>query len=230
MNVFLAFGYHDRDSWIRNLIVPVVRAFGDEPLVGDVLYGDTLSEGVREQLDSAHAISGFLTRRTDHDGNLTDSTHWWVLQELAIGVARDLLVLPVREEGVDTQQGIAGAHQWIEYKPSERDRCLVEIVTALGRWHSDATIRLQVLPEDCAAELRPLLRAPDLRVWYQLLIGGDEKEPTRTKLVPIKGGLFVTVRGVPRDALVQLRVEAQGKLWTSDYESLDSIGVHLAKE
>lgn len=230
MRVFLAYGYNNRDKWIHELVFPLVRAFDDEVVTGEEIYGNTLPDGVKDQLRSCQAIIAFLTRRTDPQGVLTSSTHWWVLQELAIADDRKLLVLPVREDGLEPQQGIAAGYQWIDYKPAEREKCLVEIVKALGRWHSAAAVRLQLLPQDCALQLRPLLKKPDFRVRYQHWRDGEEGPLTETRVVPIKGGLFVDLRNVPRDALVRLQVECQGQTWTSDYESMDSIGIHLAKE
>lgn len=230
MRVFIAYGYNDRDRWIPEMVFPLVRAFGDEVVTGEEIFGQVLPEGVKDQLRGCQAILAFLTRRSDPQGAVTASTHWWVLQELAIADDRKLLVLPIREEGLEPQQGIGAGYQWIDYKPAERDRCLVDIVRALGRWHSATAVRLQLLPEECAVQLRPLMRKPDFRVRYQLLKDGEEGELVESRVVPITGGLFVDVRNVPRDALVRLQVECQGQVWISDYESIDSIGIHLAKE
>jgi hypothetical protein len=230
MRIFIAFGYNDRDKWIREMVFPLISAFGDEVETGEVIYGNALTEGVKQQLRDSQAIIAFLTRRADSQGALTASTHWWVLQELAIADTHGLLVLPVREEGLEPQQGIGVNYQWIDYKPAQRDLCIVEIVKALGKWHSATSVRLQLLPDECAAQLRPMLRKPDLRVRYQLLINGEEGNLTDTKVVPIKGGLFVDLRNVPRDALLRLHVGCQGQSWTSDYESMDSVGIKLAKE
>ena len=59
IEIFVAFGYNERDKWIRELVVPVIRAFGDEAVSGEVIYGDTLPDGVKEQLRSSQAIIAF---------------------------------------------------------------------------------------------------------------------------------------------------------------------------
>lgn len=230
MKIFVAFGYNERDKWIKEMVYPVIRAFGDEVETGEEIYGQTLPEGVKEQIRKCQAIIAFLTRRPDEGGNLTGSTHWWVLQELAIAAERNLLILPVREDGLEGQQGITGNLQWIDYKPPERDLCLLEIVKALGKWHSASAVRLQLMPEQCTMELRALLKQADFRARYQLLRDGEEGPLVDTKVVPITGGLFVDVKTVPRDALVRLHISCQGHSWSSDYESMDSIGIYLAKE
>lgn len=105
MKIFVGFGYNDRDKWIRDLVFPIIRAFGHEVLTGEEAYGDILPEYVKGAIRQSNAIIAFLTRRPDHAGNPSQSTHWWVLQELAIAEENDLLILPVREEGLELQQG-----------------------------------------------------------------------------------------------------------------------------
>lgn len=47
MKIFVGFGYNDRDKWIRDLVFPIIRAFGHEVLTGEEAYGDILPEYVK---------------------------------------------------------------------------------------------------------------------------------------------------------------------------------------
>ena len=230
MRVFVAYGYNDRDKWVKDLVFPIIKAFGDEVVTGEEIYDGPIPPAVVQRVAESQAMIGFLTRRQDQAGVLTNGTHWWVLQELGIAVARNMRLVPVREEGLDSQAGMTAGHQYITYRESERDKFLVEIVKALGVWHSSGTIRLQILPQECALQVKPFINKPGFRVRYRLLKDGDETELVDTRILPIHQGLFVDLRNVPLDALVQLQIDYAGQSWNSNYESMDSVGIHLTKE
>jgi len=229
MKVFIAFGYQSRDEWIRELVFPLVRAFRDEVVTGEKTYNADIPTEVIAKINDSHALIAFLTRRDSESAGLSTTTHWWVLQEIALALQRGIPFVEVREQGIDSQAGIAGNHQRISYIEGQRDRCLVEIAQALGTWHSLQTVRFKILPEACAVQLRSLRTKPDFRVFYQLLINGQERQLMPTSMRPITGGLFIDVQNVPTDSLVRVRVECQGHAWESDYESMGSIGIHLTE-
>jgi hypothetical protein len=233
MKIFVGFGYNDRDKWIKDLVFPIIRAFGDEVATGEEAHGGTLSEHVKDEIRSSDALIGFLTLRGDGMGKLTKSTHWWVLQELSIAEERELLVLPVREQGLEPQTGITGNYQWIDFRPEERDKCLVEIAKALGRWHLRNVVQIELLPESCTTEIRPLLRRPGFKASYQILdeSSGEEGVLLNAQVVPkAPGGLYLYARDIRRDALLRVQIEAMGQRWISEYKAMDTVGVHLAKE
>ena len=39
MRVFVAFGFHEPDKWVRNHVVPLVEAFGARVVTGEELAG-----------------------------------------------------------------------------------------------------------------------------------------------------------------------------------------------
>ena len=46
-------------------------------------------------------------------------------------------------------------------------------------------------------------------------------------VLPIKGGLFVKLRGIVEADLVRLTISAGGRLWRSSYESVDTVDIQL---
>lgn len=143
MRIFAGFGYHDRDKWVKEMVFPMIEAFGAEVLSGEEIYGQRLSEGVKRKIAHADALIGFLTRRGDPaDAGIWD-THRWVTDELAVAMKARLrlLVLEVREKGVSDQGGILGDRQRIEYDEVTPDRCPIELVKAIGGWHEGACNR-----------------------------------------------------------------------------------------
>ncbi len=112
----------------------------------------------------------------------------------------------------------------------DRAACLVEIAETLGNWARQSALRLHLLPDEFVNEVRPLLRQPGFRCTYEVLEGNRHRGSRESDLLPIKGGLFATVKGVPRQALVRIRVEAGGRAWISDFESTDSPSIQLRPE
>jgi hypothetical protein len=48
-----------------------------------------------------------------------------------------------------------------------------------------------------------------------------------TPVLPIKGSLFVQLRGIAEGELVRLSVSAGGRTWRSNYESVDTVDTQL---
>jgi hypothetical protein len=230
MKIFVAFGYNDRDRWIPNLVFPIIKAFGDEVVSGEEVQGEQITDAVIREIRQSNALMAFVTRR-DQIGADRWTTHRWVTDELSHAIAFQLPVAEIREAGVDEQGGIAGDRQRILYRESERDKCLVEIVKTLGRWHASETIELKLMPDECIQAVRPLLRNPGLRCTYQVLErNGTMGDPVPAQILPITGGLFVRARNIPPMSYIQIRVECAGKSWSSEFENVESLGIHLHEE
>ena len=229
MKIFVAYGYNDRDRWVEDLVFPIIRAFGAEVVTGEDLQGEQITEGVIEKIRNSDALIAFTTRR-DQLANGQWITHRWVTDEISQAISFKLPVAEVREQGVDHQGGIAGDRQRIEYQQSEREKCLVELVKTIGNWCRGVSMKLQLLPSEFVDCIRPFLKQPGLHCAYTLLEGSRMSEEVATKIVPIKGGLFINTKGIPSQALIQVRIEAGGMSWTSDFESVDSLNINLKQD
>ncbi len=225
MRIFVGYGYHDRDRWIEELVLPLVRAFGFEPLSGKEIYGQPLSQGVKDTIARSDALLGFATKRVDPDGG-ERGTHRWVTDELATAANVPIPLVEVREEGI-TQGGIVGDRQYIDYKEQQRDKCLVEIAITLGMWRDTLPIRVKLIPDEIVEEIWPNVRKPGFNCTYKLLEGLRESPAVPAKLLPIKGGLFVELRNVRPETLVSIAVEFAGRVWESGYESVETVSVRL---
>jgi hypothetical protein len=230
MKIFVAYGYNERDKWVPSLVFPIIKAFGDEVITGEELQGEQITDSVIKEIEQSDALMAFVTKRQKIDETQW-TTHRWVTDEISQALAYKKLVAEIREIGVDEQGGIASDRQRITYNDNERDKCLVDIVRTLGKWHSNDTVKLQLLPEDCVQAIRPLLRNPGLRCTYKILNSeGDLSEEIPATVLPVTGGLFVHAKNIPRMSLIQIRVECAGKLWTSNFENIDFSGIHLQQE
>jgi hypothetical protein len=230
MKFFVGFGYDDRDSWIPELVFPLVRAFDAEVVTGEDMQGQQISDEVRRRIETADGLIAFLTRRGDPDAAGVYKTHRWVADELTYALARNLPVVEVREDGVDDQGGLPGDRQRIPYNEAARDRFLVELAKTVGAWMRTTTVNLQLLPPKFVDEIRPLLRAPGFRCTYTVLEGSRETPPVETPVRPMKGGLFIQATQVPPQAFIRVSVEGDGRRWSSEYETVDSVSIQLSAE
>jgi hypothetical protein len=226
MRIFIGFGYHERDEWIEDLVFPLVRAFGFEPVSGREIYGQDLSQGVKDTIARADALIGFTTRRADQNG-IHGGTHRWVTDELATAVGQ-IPILEVREDGI-TQGGIVGGRQYIPYVEAHRDKCLVEIAAALGIWKSTLPVRVKLIPDELVEEIWPNVRKPGFTCTYTVLEGYQERSGLKAKLFPITGALFVELRDVGPQALVQIAIAFGGNTWTSSFESIGTASIRLER-
>ena len=229
MRVFVAYGYNDRDKWIKDLVLPLIQAFGYDVVTGENTHGNPIICTVVQEIKGSDALIAFLTRRMEQ-GSLTNRTHEWVSQEVGSAMGKGAMLLPVREEGLDNQEGMTAGHQHITYREAEREKCLVEIATALGKWRSKDIVRLQLFPQERAAEIKALLKEKGFRVQYGLLQDGREEPLSDTKILRIGSGLYVDLKDVRKDALVQLQIDCQGKSWSSSYVTMNSVGIHLERD
>ena len=228
MRIFVAYGYNSRDQWISEMVPPLIQAFNSQFITGEETYnGPDIPAAVLKKIRQSHALIAFKTRRSTQD-NVIWQTHQWVVEELAAAVAHHKQVLEVRETGVDPQGGFTQGRQRIDYDANARDKCLVEIVKAIGVWHQADTVKIQLLPEGLANnELRPLLPGEGLSCKYVIRTGNYEEEPVSAKITDIQSGLFIDAPRVPRDGLIRVNVIHGEKVWSSVFEPLDSYGVNL---
>jgi len=228
MNIFVAYGYNPRDQWIKDMVSPIIESFGSTVITGEETYdGPNIPENVLTKIRRSDALLGFTTKRTTQN-NVVWQTHQWVVMELAAAITLKKRVVEVREAGVDAQGGLAQNLQRIDYAEGARDKCLVDIVKAIGAWHQTDNVKIQLLPDGLANnDLRPLLRDRGLSCKYVIRVGNFEDGPFEAEIKPIKGGLFINAPSVPRDALIQINITYGNRVWSSDYESTDSYGIHL---
>lgn len=230
MKIFVAFGYNERDQWIPDFVFPIIKAFGDEVVSGEDIQGEQITDAVIREIRQSDALMAFATKRD----KITEdrwTTHRWVTDELSQALGFKLPVAEIRERGVDEQGGIAGDRQRIIYTENERDKCLVEIVKTIGNWHLSNTIELKLMPDECIQAVRPLLKNPNLRCTYKILSrNGIMGEEIPTQILPITGGLFLRAKNVPPRSYIQIRIECAGKSWSSEFENIESVAVHVHED
>ena len=228
MKIFVAYGYNPRDQWVKDMVFPIIEAFGIQVVTGDATYEGSVPDNVRASIASSDALIGFTTRR-DPQNDMVWSTHQWVVSELSSAVTLGRRVVEVREEGVDPQGGLHQDLHRINYDEQARDKCLVEIVKAVGSWHRTGPLRMRLLPKELVEVLRPLKDKAGLSCEYTVRVGNYDYPSEQTDILGITGGLFIDTTNVPREPITLIRIHiAYGdQAWSSDYEPIDSYSVVL---
>jgi hypothetical protein len=231
MRVFVGFGYNKRDRWIEDFVFPLVVAFGCEVVHCKAVYGGPLPDEVMKTIRTSDAVIGFTTRRVSIAPDQY-RTHEWVVQELLTAHAQDPRIpwVEVREAGVISPGGIleAADAQRIDYQEEDRAGCLVRIAQALRRFRDLTSVTMIRLGPTSAVEpISAGLDDPSFTCTCQTLRGASETAARRTSVFPIKGGLFVQLRGIAPGELVRITISVRGRTWRSDYESVDTVDVRV---
>jgi len=231
MRIFVGYGYNERDKWIEDYVIPLLVAFGCEVVHGKAVYGGALPDEVMKTIRTSDAVIGFTTRR-EPSGPDQYRTHDWVVQELLTAHAQDPRIpwVEVREEAVISPGGIleSADAQRIDFRQENRETCLVKIAQALRRLRdltNVTTIRLG--PILAVEQISPFLEDPSFACTCQTLRGLVQTPIRRVPVFPIKGGLFVQLRGVAQGELVRITISAGGRAWRSDYESVDTVDLQV---
>ena len=231
MRLFVGYGYNERDKWVEGYVFPLLVALGCEVVHGKSVYGGALPDEVIKAIRTADAAIGFTTRR-EADGAGGCRTREWVVQELLTAHGQDPRIpwVEIREDGVRSLGAILDAAntQRIEYRQEELAGCLVKIAQAVRRFHdltNVTTIRLGPIP--VVEQISPLVDDPSFACTYQTLRGAVQLAPQKAAVFPIKGGVFVQLRGVAPGELVRIAISARGRIWRSNYESVDTVDVQV---
>jgi hypothetical protein len=234
VKTFIGYGYNARDKWIEEAVFPIVEAFDDEVLHGKTIPGQQLADGVKDLIRRSDTLIGFNTRRLDPvTGELGQTSHTWVLQELAIALALDVPRLEVREKDGNPQPGIGAGVQYLEYDPAARDSFLVEFISNYAELRKRASrFELHLMPDAFRDAVAPFLADANLRCSYQLMDGDtwEERPEVATRVIKIKGGLFIKTGRVPRKDFIRVRIECgQVFRWASEYQAVDTRMIYLNK-
>ena len=224
MKVFVGYGYNERDQWIESEVLPILDAIGFDILHGKDMHGEGLQDGVKRRIEQSEGLIGFCTLR-DGQAEAEFNTHPWVRDEMVYALARKMPVIEIREEGVKNPAGILGDRQRIQFTNESRLACVRELVIALSRWN---VRQIQLITEDPAQarELRQAFRKPEFEIRYRTRLEGVDSEYSSARLEAVLGGLYMTARGLPNTALVEVQALLDGRLLlSSDWESVDAVQV-----
>jgi len=228
MRVFVAFGYQPSDQWIRELIIPLLKAMGIEPVSGEDMQGERLQSGVEQRIEDSDVLLAFLTRRgtADEQGNF--GTHTWVGQEVALALSMEKPAFELYESRVLRQPGIAGDRQY--YLFNDKSLLMIEIVKFLTKEKEKLAYKtFMLLPSEFSSAISSQARFT--RCTYKFLHKGKEYEEENAALKRLHGGFGLIIKKIPHEeALVEINVTSPAGNWNSGFVSVGLTNIHLIRE
>jgi hypothetical protein len=230
MKVFVGFGYNDRDSWIEEQVLPILRGMGFTVVDGRDMHGQVLQPQVQSRIEQSDAAIGFFTIR-EGQGNADFNSHQWVRDEMVHANAIGKPIIPVKEEGARVPDGLLGDRQYIPLRQTERLGCLVELVGALGRRHM-RRLKLDTGSGQEGDQLRRNLQQwrinPGFAIRYRTQADGVESQYQQGRLEMVDQGFYLNVSDVPKRAYVEVEGVLNGTIqFGSGWVSADAVQVRV---
>jgi hypothetical protein len=122
----------------------------------------------------------------------------------------------------------AAGTQHIAYSEADRAACLVKIAQALNSFRERTSVTMVRLgPASVVEQINAFTQHATFACTCEILRGIRQSLPYQVPVFPMRGGLFVQLRGIARDERVQISISAVGRTWRSDYESLDTVDIQV---
>ena len=216
-SIFVAQWFDKKDRELVMDVGEVLGSHGLRPVTGKVLGGDALDLGVQRKINGCDGLVALATRR-DANGNVWN-THPWVSNEYVYAKAKDKPAIALVEAGVPWEGMFAG-HQYIPFERDNLSEALLELSYEIGAWRreSGGTVKVQLRPDSVVDIVRG--RRDDYQCKYRVLHQGDEGEWLGCKPVPVGDGLFMYIKGVDANDLIQVNILGVGGQWESGYEPI----------
>lgn len=237
MKIFVAFGYNERDLWVKEMVFPIIESFDFTVVDGKETFGGTIGQDILDKIDESDFLLAFTTQRFI-DGVASGQTSKWVLDEISAAVGKGKSVVEVRAKDLVLQDTFLAGSQKIYYQEKARDQCLVEIVTMLAdmrrklqKLQKKPKVRIQLLPKGWAYDgLRPLLDNGEVQCEYVVRKGSTDGQRLPIQIDPISGGLFIEIPSIASEEMIRIFIKYREQRWQSDYESINAFGIHLNSE
>jgi TIR domain-containing protein len=227
MNVFVCFGYNDRDHWIEETVFPVLQCMGFTVVDGKDMPGQVLQPEIKSRIDQSDAVIGFFTIRKGQRGADFNS-HIWVQDEMVYAHAKGKMLVPIREEGARIPKGLLGDRQYIVLSQKDRLKCVVELVQALGN-RNIRRIRLEPETDRLSRDLHKWLRNQAFSIRYRSQSGEGVKSAWQEgRLEVIDQGFYMNVSDVPKRAYLEVEGRLGGDItFSSGLASADAVMVKI---
>jgi hypothetical protein len=227
MRVFVGYGYNNRDQWIEEQVFPVLECMGFTVVHGKDMHGKELAPEVKFRIDQSDAAVGFFTIRAQQ-GQADFNSHIWVRDEIVYALAKDKLIIPIKEDGVRVPDGLVGDRQYIPLHRDDRLGCVAELARALGR-HNIRRIRLEPETDRLGRDLHKWRRNETFSIRYRTQNAEGVESGYRTgRLEVVDQGFYMNVSDVPRRAYVEVEGVLNGDTkFSSGWASADAVMVRI---
>jgi hypothetical protein len=213
MRVFVGFGYLDKESWIPELVLPMLAQLGIEIIEGREIAGTPIDQTLRDLIGSCDALIGILTKRAKRRDGQWDTSDY-VRQELEIALASNELVVPVVENGVVLPKGFLNQTQFILFERGKRDVMLVDLARHVRDWVA-GEVTIRILPDELAAALAPGALDGTAACQYKIIHQNHVIRKARAQIFGDGGSMFTKLVGFKPGTQAQMRIQIGGMDWAS---------------
>ena len=223
--IFLSFSFREEDRTLVSQVERLIRSHSILPVTGKQLGGEALTLAVQQRIDSCDGLVSLLTRRERlASGQWT--THNWVRDELNYARNQGKRAIALIEDDVD-HGGSFGENQWLALNRASPEEALLSLSETIGLWRRESgrRLKIQILPQTLAE--KAAMSASEPLCNYRYMRNGEFSAWIEAKQVPETGGTFVYLRGLPEDALVQIKIAQNTETWQSVATPSQSLPVEL---
>jgi hypothetical protein len=225
MQVFVAYAYNTRTEWIERLVFRLIAALDCLPIDGKIAYGNSLADEVVRLIQSCEVVVVFTTKGGD-EGSARISR--WVDQELGASIGLKKQVIEVVERESTPQMAMTAGTQRIDYDPDDREECIVKVAEAIKSVRDRLRIRtVKLLPQEVCSQIYPHVGKQSLSCQYRWRRKSTESPLLKASPWRSQGSVFVDLRDVSEEDLIEIRLEFADRSWESDYQPIDAIGIEL---
>jgi len=130
LTVFIGQSFSDSDKAVNKAVADILEAIGITVATGEKPKADTISEKVKNLIETQSVFIGVFTRRDKIARKPEWTTSPWVIDEKAYALGRQKRLILLKEEGVGSIGGIQGDYEYIEFSRGKLELMLVRLVQA----------------------------------------------------------------------------------------------------
>lgn len=125
---FIGMSFTDEDTYLNTYVKELIESLGIEVVTGERPKADTISNKVKERIDSCDFFVGIFTRRDKIARKQKWTTSAWVIDEKAFAVGKNKKLILLKEQGVESIGGLQGDYEYIEFGRNALEKAALSIV------------------------------------------------------------------------------------------------------
>jgi hypothetical protein len=208
--IFLAFAFREETRHLVDKVDRLVLSHGLQLVTGERLGGEQLTTEVVNRIKKADGLIALLTKDEALQNGGWKSRQW-VHDEFGVARNSNKLAIAVVEKGVNVG-GAYASNECLPYDASDPLPAFLALSENLAEWkrRTGRVIKVQILPDSLGKNIMN-----GATVSYRLIQEGQPQEWRSTMVFEEGKGIFISVKGVQDDVLVQCQVKVNQTRWSS---------------
>lgn len=218
MRIFLSYRFRESNSWIKELVAPLIEAFNLEFITGEEMRGEEINSGIKNRIGNSEAVMAFLTYEVGQKSPSLD----WIRSEMEYAYAKNKIIVVIKDKRVKTSRGFLENSQRIDFDEDNKAALLIQLAKLFSKWKYEFQgMHLFIMPKDIAFDLREYFNrdiTDKIECFWQAKIGFDESEEKKAKIVQMANGICAEIIGFPSEAnaRIKLRIKCEHSEWRTN--------------